>query len=590
MNPLDAAIAAVRPIDRRPIYEWAAQHVEMPAVLTVQGKFNVQISRHLIDPFHALQDDRVRRVVILKPTRGGGTLLADVWCNWVMAVDPGPFMFNLHTDTVARAHAETRIMPMLDRCGPIQALINREDRHAKRKTSILFNNGFPIWIQGPSIGNLQARGVRYMVCDEIWDRTAWKDGRLDEALARLGDYDKIQNSKCLFVSQGGWKNDSLDDWWHTSNRNEWQVQCPSCNKYQTPVWRGMRPDKSRYGIVYDGDAVSEEARVCESIRWECMHCGDGHKWSYKLAAYWNRSGRYEQQGDSKTVAGYHWNALVVRQFEILAEAWCKANRAAASGDYEYLRTFIQKNLAEPWDDSRLIEAAPVETIQLSDSKSWPEEKYRLMCVDVQETELYYTVRGFDGEGNSRRLDFGRVIGHETIREIQQRWEVPDNHVGIDAGFNQREVAKWAVEYRWILLKGSDQRGFKHKVGTGKKARQIERIYSKPQGVDPHRGTTAGGRQFATLIQFSDYDAQDMVQRCLEGKTSVKWQRVQCDDAEKELMWENQLNGTKRKKDVKASGAVTWGFTKNPNDHLRDTEKMILVMATIKGLDLTKAAK
>jgi hypothetical protein len=50
--------AAVRPIDRRPIYEWAAQHVEMPAVLTVQGKFNPSISRHLIEPFHALQNDK----------------------------------------------------------------------------------------------------------------------------------------------------------------------------------------------------------------------------------------------------------------------------------------------------------------------------------------------------------------------------------------------------------------------------------------------------------------------------------------------------------------------------------------------------
>ena len=122
---------------------------------------------------------------------------------------------------------------MLDRCGPIQALINREDRHAKRKTSILFNNGFPIWIQGPSMGNLQARGVRYEVNDEVWDRTAWKDGRLDEALARLGDYDKIQNSKCLFVSQGGWKGDALDDWFDRSNQNHWRVKCPSCGAMMT---------------------------------------------------------------------------------------------------------------------------------------------------------------------------------------------------------------------------------------------------------------------------------------------------------------------------------------------------------------------
>jgi hypothetical protein len=587
MNPLTSAKQAVKPIDRRPIYDWAAEHVEMPSVLTVQGKFNPYISRQLVAPFEALQNDMVRRVVICKPTRGGGTLLADVWATWAMAVDPGPCMFNLHTDTVARAHAETRLMPMFDRCGPIQSLINREDRHSKRKTSILFNNGFPLWIQGPSIGNLQARGVRYMVCDEIWDRTAWKEGRLEEALARLGDYDKIQNSKCLFVSQGGWKDDPLDDWWETSNQNVWTVECPSCHQHQEPVWRGVRDDRSRYGIVYDGEASSEESRVCESVRWVCKHCNEGFKWSYKLGASWNRTGKYEQRSDSKTVAGYRWNALIVRQFEVLAEIWCKASRAAASGDLSFLRTFIQKQLAEPWDESSIIDAPMVETIHLSDSKDWPEERFRLMCVDVQESELYYCVRGFDSIGNSRRLDFGVVTGHETIRDIQKKWSVPDNHTGVDAGFNQREVAKWGCEFGWILMKGADQRAFKHKIksSTGKKARYIERIYSPPTGVDPHRGTGLAGRTYATLIKFSDFDAQDMVQRCLDGKTKVLWARNECEDQELETKWEKHLSGTKRKKEISSSGAVRWNFTKNPQDHFRDCEKMILTMATIKGLSI-----
>jgi hypothetical protein len=331
--------------------------------------------------------------------------------------------------------------------------------------------------------------------------------------------------------------------------------------------------------------VSEEARVCETVRWVCKECNEGHKWSYKLAATWNRTGRYSKESESQTVAGYHWNSLVVRQFEVLAEKWCKASRLAASGDLSQLRTFVQKELAEPWDESKMIDAAPVETIHLSDSKEWPEERFRLLCVDVQESELYFGVRGFDKDGNSRRLDFGKVVGHETIREIQEKWKIPNLQVGIDAGFNQREVAKWAVKYGWILLKGSDQREFIHSVGKGKKGRKLKRIYSEPFLIDPHMGTDQGGKVYARMVQFSDYDAQDMVQRCLDGKVKVKWQRVECDDKDKELMWEKQLNGTKRKKDISTSGAVKWGFTKNQNDHLRDVEKMILTMATIKGLEI-----
>ena len=58
----EAWTAAFAPKDRRPIYDWAADNVTLPPVLTRSGRFDVTTSRHFIAPFEAIADDRVREV------------------------------------------------------------------------------------------------------------------------------------------------------------------------------------------------------------------------------------------------------------------------------------------------------------------------------------------------------------------------------------------------------------------------------------------------------------------------------------------------------------------------------------------------
>ena len=68
------------PRDTRPTYEWAHEHVSTYPPLSKHGAFDVSGSRHFICPFDALDDERTREVNVLKPVRGGGSLIGDVWC------------------------------------------------------------------------------------------------------------------------------------------------------------------------------------------------------------------------------------------------------------------------------------------------------------------------------------------------------------------------------------------------------------------------------------------------------------------------------------------------------------------------------
>lgn len=92
--------------DRRPIYEWAKEYIRLPAAYTIQGNFNPDVSRHLLPIMDALQDDTIRRVTLMKPTRGAGTLVADIWVPWIVANDPGPIQWNMQTDPIAEDHAQ----------------------------------------------------------------------------------------------------------------------------------------------------------------------------------------------------------------------------------------------------------------------------------------------------------------------------------------------------------------------------------------------------------------------------------------------------------------------------------------------------
>lgn len=601
MNPIAPARNACNPIDRRPMYEWAAEHITLPPVMGRPGKFDITTVRHLIEPFHALQDEKTRRVVVVKPTRGQGTLLADVWCPWQPVNDPGPFLFNMNTDTVAERHAEHRLMPILEACEPFKYLLH-VDRHKKRKTEIMLSNGYPVIVQGPATARLQAQSYRYIVLDEIWDKENWKPGKVEEALARLGDYDLIQNSKALIVSQAGWQGDPLDDWYQAGHQAEWQIQCSECQQYQTPKWRDFREDKSRCGIVYDGEAENMDSvgRVCETVRWECKHCGHGEKWSHRLKAQWNKTGRYQYNNlEAQTVKSFHYNALIVRTFEFLAEEWCKCSRAKAGGNFEPMRTFFQKHLAEPWNLNLLIEAKPVETIELSDrDKAMPDEKFRILTVDVQRDEVYMIVRAWDKDFNSLRLAALIGIDDETIKTVQEEFKIPAQNVFVDVGFTrQTEVLRWLAANGWMGLHGADRNGFNkfypHKIRkrdiqqkSGYSYTIVNKSYSKPMTVDAQAGTKGQGRGVvAQKVMFINYTFQDMIQRLLDRKTTVKWQRLKLEDSEMEELWEKHLNGTKRIRKILPSGGVEESFSKNPDDHFRDCEKMQCVAVTRAGASI-----
>src|SRR5437667_11542948 len=98
---LNAWRNAWRPHDRRPIYDWAAENVILPAAYGIRGAFHVEQSRYLIEPFHAIADDSVRIVTVRAGIQTGKSLLGDITVCHLIVTRPMHLLWNFPTDEAA---------------------------------------------------------------------------------------------------------------------------------------------------------------------------------------------------------------------------------------------------------------------------------------------------------------------------------------------------------------------------------------------------------------------------------------------------------------------------------------------------------
>jgi hypothetical protein len=570
--------------DRRPIYVWAAEHVDLPSgVYTISGLFNVHLSRYLIDPFDALQNDLIRVVTVQAPIRSGKSLLADIWLPWCIVNDPGPFMWNTVTNTLAKRHAETRTMPLLRNVAPVRNLLPL-DRHKQRGQEIIFRNRMPLYVQGPAMGNLQGVGIRYLVEDELWDRPP---GRHAQATGRLGDYEKLGNSKLLNIGQAGIVDDDQDVEFRAGHQAEWNVQCLHCGKWFEPLFGGSRPDGSRWGVRWDDNEKTRDrmgnwiiSQVLPTVRYECPECGQVHTDNLRTSIEWNRTGKYVARNTSASPlrASFHVHSTVMRSWVELAEEFCRAMNAYKLGVLEPLIAFRQKREALPWSEEALLTSKPTATYELN--TEWKDEFVRIFTLDRQADGLHWgLICAWSKSGECRRLWYGRLYSEDEIFAKALEFKVEPCRVLIDSGHEARVVYGMCVRRGWIALKGDDQRSFKHVIRRAGKAFVVERSYSPAAKADPEIGQVHEGRRWATLIRWSNPTIKDRLQRHID---QGKWLDPPLDpDDEMEKEFRRQMKGQwKTMKRHPLTGRVTWIWRDNGNDHARDCACEQVLAATI----------
>jgi hypothetical protein len=573
----------IEPRDTRPTVEWLRENVCTYPPLSIHGPFDVSRSRHFIEPFNALDDERTREVNVLAPPRSGKSLIGDGWQVSVIKRFPGPFLAIHQTDPDAKMMHFSRVMKMLEGSDQTRDLLPR-GKYKWEEFELL--NGEWLYTGGPSLSNLSSKPARYIRMEEVW---MWEQGRMAEAEARAGDYQKLENSKILRSSQGGPKplrSINEDEWFRTYNRgtnHEWESACIYCGKFYDPIFSGKREDGTFWGIQWDQHKLEngdwDIAKCLPTVRFECPHCGKPAIDSPRIKAEWNRMGRYRQvgEGDRKRVS-FHWESVIDFPWDELVGLWLDAENAFNRGNIQPKLQFFQKRRAMFRDEAAILRGSlHLKRIPYEVRGDWPDELARFLTIDKQQEGVYWwTVRAWS-EKCSRRLGFGKAFGESELVDIQARFKVPPSWVLIDSAYEpkgDKGVYAMCVRHGWIAVKGDKAFEFIHTLRNGQRVR---RSYAEADWGDPEC-IINGKRAKAPFQRFSKVQMNQAVKEMIDAG---RWEEpIQGESAEMEEEYNKQMAGRVRIFDEEKK-VVRWLESKN--DHARDLANAQVLAAIIGGI-------
>lgn len=534
--------------DRRPIYDWARDHVTLHPPLK-PGIFEVNDSRQFIAPFDALLDPHVREVNVCAPVGDGKTLIADVWLAWLVVNDPGSFLGVFQKDDVAKTHCETRTWKNFESIPAIKAKLDALDQHQARTQEILFDD--PIYILGPSTRNLQHKRISYLWFDEAWQ---FPKGIMREAKGRLATAIKLGTDKTLVTSQGGQKqnsaSDRCEDWWlqfDAGELNAWHVPC-QCGTFHIPPLHSSSDGRADLPVRPGGAATppyrgltwtehKDErgfwliSKCLETLRYVCPHCGHvtAPSEQARCKSNWNRGGKHLRIGEEKRIKkSYTNNGLINYPWEFIAEEFLTAKNHALRGDKSALVQFRQKYLAQFHDETeqdddftRLptieIEVGTRSTASPSAAAPpiiWTDETtgeqitftHRHLMIDVSLRRLWAVASAWSDTGDDLTLEAREIpaepsgrLKYEEVESMQKQWGVLDQDVGWDVNYDERaqEVIEEIVKHghfegknwlQWVGYRGSSKENFPYHP-KGKRLRLLPVVMEPKliERIDPCPG-------------------------------------------------------------------------------------------------------
>jgi hypothetical protein len=543
----NAFASAIKPSPKMSIVDWAAKNVKLSRSSRSEYA-DLKQTPWLIDPLETILGNDATEVVVNAPVGSGKSTMLEIAGTYIVSEKAGPTMFAAQTDPDAQEFFQTGLMPALKNCKLIDNLWPAK-QNAIRKDFVQFTH-MPLWCVGSNLSNFQSKSLDNVFIDEVW---MLKAGLLTEARKRT--HDRF-GSKVVLVSQSGLLNDDFDLAFKQTYQHEFAYKCRKCNEYHRYEFDNLK---------WDCEKVEDKV-VWESIqtRYECP-CGEVYLDNSNDRRSMSESGKYIA-GDTENPlnghVGYHYSALNVWWIEWrkLVVEFLKAVESAKKGNNKFLRQFHQKRLAKPWDewennDSELIR---VGEYTLSDASQLD---LTILTVDVQKQDLWYVVRTWDRDGNSRLLESGKVLSFSEIAKIQEKYSIKANAVFLDSAYRTEEVKNVLAKYKWLGLNG---RGDKDYTITNKRTgKKFTRLFDAPKTHQTSNG-------MAVTTYYSSMGIKDIL-FILKSGNGARWE-LPVDVGDEYI---NQLKS--EIKIIAANGHPTYKKIKEQN-HLLDCEAEQVVAA------------
>lgn len=566
--------------DRRPIYEWARDHVRDIPGSPIKGRFDIRNSPWLKAPLETITDPLCRHTTLIAPVQTGKTLLAELAIAWRMVNDPGSCSFTFQSDEMAAIEGKTRLTPLLESIKVIADIL--PPKGPMRTTQeIFFGNQFLV-LNSANMAHQQSQSIRYKVNDELWF-PRWAE-IYPHAIARVSAFEAQGISHILDISQGGTEGDVAHSSFLGGTQEHWHVDCVACARPMPLRFRQKRDDGTRAGVVWDAKANRDDGTydvglAASTARFVCPHCGHEHADTDRTRFLWRQSGRYIAAAPmGRRRRSFTYEALVAHSMESLVSQFCAAeNTFARMGDETERKNFLQKKEARFW----VVETNTIEISAARKSTGYSTQTYaspgalipgevaRFMVCDKQQQGWWVEIGAWTPEPRYRQLYFGKVETRDMMRELQRRYGVQDWAVGQDRRYKPSEVDADSVAFGWNGMQGATTKGKRWPMRD-------------PQGhivnipiSDTYYAAVGNGHQ-APYVEFDGEWAKDVLSNALGGR-GFAYELP--DDANP--LWLEQVK-SEEKREVRP-GVWHWVEIKNNNNHALDCAAMMIAAALARGI-------
>ena len=436
--------------------EWAEKHrVVADGTSPHPGKWRNARTPFLVEPIDCMAPSHwARRVSIMKGVQIAGSEGITNFLGWVIDVAPAAVLVVHPTIEAGRDWTTEKLEPTIAATRRLNRKVSnvvirgRDGSTLKRKR---FPGGSVVVTGGNSAAGLRQKSVRYVILDDMDEFPLSVGGQGDPvemARARKTSFEKSGQDKELNISTPTLKSVSrIAKQFESGTQGRWHVPCPQCGVEQVLKWGGK--DKP-FGIKFNPTPPYHAYYVCESKgciiqHWQLEQMNAQGCWIHAMPL----PGREPSYHISSLNSPFtDWDHIVAKWTE-------------AQGDVDKLKTFVNLQLGEPWDEVADRPAAKDlhARREIWDAGTCPSGVLLITAgCDVQGDGIWYTIVGWGRDRQSWNLDHGFLagdpgtIGSECwvrLAEIQKRTfrdaygvDRPVDCLGVDANYQTEVVVEW----------------------------------------------------------------------------------------------------------------------------------------------------
>lgn len=242
-----------------------------------KGKWSLALTPYLAPIMRAMDRSDVNEVIVPKPARSGGTVVAENYALKTMEFGPaGDIMWYLAGPKEVSSYADRVFKPLFDDHEGVAAKIGSGP--SDNKLTLKRIGGFSIELMPMSTTTTTNRQGRLIVLDEVDSYSrAFRSNWLEQARQRQRMIGSLRKVYACAHADIGWSG-GIAQGWLQSSRGIFIMACAECGGHASPYPTKHWPDIPQFRLDYDKSPertpIGERLkRARETASMLCPHCG-----------------------------------------------------------------------------------------------------------------------------------------------------------------------------------------------------------------------------------------------------------------------------------------------------------------------------